>query len=194
MNGRIAVPALLAVAVLTLTQPALAGGLRCEVTDPEGDALWQLSNDNKDVPPYQDIVQIEATKVGHGVLTFAMDLAGEVPEHPSFLLPSVSLMIWTWTIDTDPETAPAGYPLAPGVSHPEEFLVRLIWDGGSFRADLVDRRPLLTEESAIVRPASFTISKSTISVSVEAEALGDPAGSDIAPAEPFLSRIFRGRS
>ena len=158
-----------------LGRQALAGGLSCTVTDPEGDPLWQSSTDNVEVPPYQDIVQIDVMKVGRSVLTFAMDVAGEVPAAPAFPLPSVSEMIWAWHIDTDPTTAPAGFPVAPGHTEPMEFVVRVVWDGGSFRGEFIDRRPLLTGGSALVRSAPFKISKSTLSVSVDAAAMGDPA-------------------
>ncbi len=165
----------LTVMAFALGRPALAGGLTCSATDPVGDPLWQSSTDQVEVPAYQDIVQIEATKVGRSVFTFAMDMADEIPAAPIFPLPSVSEMIWAWHLDTDPLTAPAGYPVAPGHTEVMEFVVRVIWDGGTFRGELIDRRPLLTGGSALVRSMPFKISKSTLSVSVDADALGNPS-------------------
>jgi len=166
---------LFSVVALALGRPAVAGGLTCSASDVAGDPLWQASTDQVEVPAFQDIVQIEAKKVGSGIFTFAMDVADGVPAAPVFPLPSVSEMIWAWHLDTDPATAPAGYPVAPGHTEVMEFVVRIIWDGGGFRGELIDRRPLLTGGSALVRSAPFKISKSTLSVSVDADALGNPS-------------------
>ena len=160
--------------ILASGSPILAGSLNCSVADAQGDALWEATSPSPEVQPYRDIVQIEATKVGRSVFIFAMDMASEVPNSPTFLLPSVAQMFWVWRLDTDPSTAPAGYPETPGISTPFEFVVRVIWDGGSFRGEVIDRRPLLTGGSALVRPAPFKISRATISVSVDSESLGDP--------------------
>jgi len=174
MSKGMAVLSLLTVAAVTFGQPALAGGLRCAITDPEGDAFWELSS-NVAAQPYRDIAQVEVAKAGRSVFTFAMDMAGEVPDHPTFLLPSVSQMLWWWLIDTDPATAPRGFPLPPGFAVESEFIVQVVWDGQSFTGQVIDRRPLLSRGQAVVTPASFKISKTTLSVSVDAESLGNPA-------------------
>ena len=150
----------------------------CEVFDAQGDAFWQglsalSAADAVEVPPYRDIIRIEARRSGT-ILTFSMDMAGQVPTAPTMILPVVKEMIWFWRLDTDPTTAPAGYPTAPGDPVPHEFMVRIVWDGARFRGELIDRRPLLTGGSAIVLPMPFQISGATLSVSVDSHALGDP--------------------
>lgn len=169
----------------------------CELFDPEGDAFWQglpaLSGaDAIEVPPYRDIIRVEARRSGT-TFTFLMDMAGEVPAAPTMILPVVKEMTWFWRLDTDPTTAPAGYPTAPGDPVPHEFMVRIVWDGARFRGELIDRRPLLTGGSAIVLPMPFQINGATLSVSVDSPALGDPESLRLAAgATDWQSQNVRG--
>ena len=164
----------MAVVLLMIGRAVLAAEWDCEVSDPEGDALWAGTTDNIEVPSYQDIIHIEVRKIGRSIFTFGMDVAGEVPATPIFVPSSVKQILWTWLLDTDPATTPAGYPSPPGTPASPEFIVRIIWNGVSFHGELVDRRPLLTGASATVLPAPSIISGATLSVSVDSHALGDP--------------------
>jgi hypothetical protein len=172
MKTMMAVLSLLTVAAVTFGQPALAGGLRCTVTDPEGDAFWWFTL-ALPAHPYQDIVQVQVREAGN-VFTFKMDVAGAVPDTPTFLVDGAKFMTWMWLVDLDPWTTPSGYPLAEGHAKQVEVWIHILWDGESFSAELIDRRPLLDGEEAVVTPISFSIKDATLSVSVDADVLGDP--------------------
>ena len=48
------------------------------------------------------------------------------------------------------------------------------WDGTQFRAEVDDRRPLLTGRDAVITPVEFRLKGSEVSASVSVAALGNP--------------------
>lgn len=158
--------AVCASAVLTINGPALAAN-RSIVTDPVGDASYGA-------PAYMDIVGAQLATSG-GTLHFQMTVAGAIPASPVLPPPSTKQISWSWPLDTDPTTFPAGAPLAPGYSGGAELIVTVAWDGSTFSAFLQDRRPLLTGGQAILTPVGYTISGTLLRVDVEASALGNPS-------------------
>ncbi len=152
-----------------------AGPLTSVVTDPAGDAAWNLNSgpgSSKKVPDYLDLVRSEITQKGSD-FTMTIDVAAPIG------LPDVStgngLIGWAIGLDTDPTTAPAGYPLSNGTVVPFEFYVNVTYDGTRFQGMVIDRRPLLTGREAIVTPHPFSITDSRITMTVSASAVGAPS-------------------
>jgi hypothetical protein len=142
-----------------------------EVSDPVGDAV---ASDGSGVigEAYQDIVSAGVSKKGR-TFVFAIHVAASLPSHPTRPHQKV-LQEWSWNLNTDPSTFPAGFPFAPGTAAPPEFIVLVLWDGRSMRASVIDRRPLLKGERVTITPAPFHIRRGTVTVSVGAGALGNP--------------------
>ncbi len=119
------------------------------VLDPAGDA-------NFGAPAFQDIVRSEISKQG-GSFVLLMEMSGSVPENPPLPPPGISEIWWAWAFNLDPTMSPQGYPFAPGVALPADFVVYVGWDGTEFKARAIDRRPLLTGEEASL-PLSHSVS------------------------------------
>ncbi len=155
-----------------LAQPVSAKALTSVITDPQGDAFFA---DSHPAPGYQDIVRATIASDGRQ-FTFGIELAAPIPDTPA-LPPGVVLMVWSWGVDTNPATAPAGFPFVPGPegAAPAEFLVWVIWDGTSFTGIVIDRRPLITGGEAIITSVSFDRSGAVATVSVNAALLGKPS-------------------
>lgn len=141
------------------------------VTDPVGDAIYSPGITGQ---AYQDIVEVSITQ-RHDGFTFGMDLAASIPDSPPLLPPGVERLTWSWHLDTDPNTAPCGFPHAPGICVNSEFFVYVLWDGTTFTGLLVDRRPLLTGGEAVLTPVSFTIDGSGITAFVDGPMIGNPS-------------------
>jgi hypothetical protein len=84
-------------------------------------------------------------------------------------------------IDSDPATAPAGYPFKKNSANFAEFYVALCWSptssfglGAEWVGFLIDRRPLLTGGQALVEPLTSSIEGTHASVVVDIAALGNP--------------------
>lgn len=156
---------MIALVAFAFVQPVSAA-LTSVVEDPVGDACCNSE-------AYRDIVKAEITKQGR-TFFFSMEIAGPIPETPEFPAGSVDLLSWGWSLDTNSETFPAGYPFkdAPVAS---EYFVWFLWDGTRFTAELIDRTPLLTGGTAIITPLAFTIEGAVFKTSVNAEIMGDPS-------------------
>lgn len=152
--------------VLTISVPALAATPSI-VTDPVGDASFGA-------PAYMDIVGAQLA-TSNGTLQFEMTVAAAIPAAPVLPPPSTKQISWSWPLDTDPTTFPAGAPLAPGYSGGAELIVTVAYDGSTFSAFLQDRRPLLTGGQAILTPLRSTISGTLLRVEAQASALGNPS-------------------
>jgi hypothetical protein len=141
------------------------------VTDPQGDAV---ASDGSGVrgEPYQDIVRAEVCKKG-GRFVFVMDVGGPLPAGPVGPGETI-LQEWSWNINSDPATFPAGFPFPDGSAAPPEFIVWVLWDGRTFTASVIDRRPLLAGRDARITPAPFHIEGATVKVWVGAGLLGKP--------------------
>ena len=135
------------------------------VADPSGDATYQA-------PGFMDIVGAEAVLTGD-TISFRMSVAAPIPAAPPLPPPANNQIHWDFPVDADPSTFPAGYPYpsAPGQARNAEFFVKVAWDGSSFSAVLVDRRPLLSGGEATFRPLAFTISGTDVQADVPASLL-----------------------
>ena len=138
-------------------------------SDPVGDALYK-------VPGYLDIVGAELTSEA-GTYTFRMTVAAPIPARSKLPVPARASIRWAFPIDSDVTTFPVGAPYAPGngQSGPAEFNIRVVTDGKTFWASLLDRRPLLAGGDAVLVPLAFDVSGSQVRVPVPAALLGDPA-------------------
>jgi len=135
----------------------------------------------KDAPAYQDIIEAEVTRVGDGggdtYYVFREGMAGPLTADSS--LPSnpggIKEVLWDWGIDTDGTTFPTGYPFSgKGNTRPYEFMIWLDWDGERFTGVLIDRRPLLRGEQAVLSEIEFAIDGADVLLFVPAALLGDP--------------------
>jgi hypothetical protein len=154
--------------VLTAGLPASAATHTSAVTDPAGDAVFGA-------PSFMDVVTASVTKSGQ-TFSFRMGVAGSIPASPPPTPPGTNAVYWSWPLDTDPTTFPAGYPLAQGQAGGAELILSVAWEGGSFSALLVDRRPLLTGSQAVITPIPFSISGAALRIDVTSAALGNPPG------------------
>jgi hypothetical protein len=152
----------------------------CEITDPVGDFLGFAGGTINSNPcqgpgsgcePWLDIVSASALKQG-GSFHFSVTVAEAVPPAPP-LRPGAKRDIWAWNLDTDPTTSPKGFPFDPSTVAPPEFIVRVIWNGASFSAVLIDRRPLLSGGEASVVPVLFEVNGTQVSAVVDQSLLGN---------------------
>jgi hypothetical protein len=147
------------------------------VTDRIGDAAFNLNTgpgSTKKAPDFQDIVRSEISKVGRTFI-FTSEFAGPLPAEPPGSSGSLGWYEWDWGLDTDPASFPSGLPFPPGQALGIEFFPALIADGTTYSAILVDRRPLLSGNEAVVTPVDFMISGATITLYVDASLLDDPS-------------------
>jgi hypothetical protein len=164
----------LAAAVVLLSHsPGLAQSLTCQVADPVGDFFPLGPCPEIRSAPYLDIVGARISTDG-GQFLFEMTLAAAVPAMPP-LDQGAKRLVWAWNLDTNPGTAPKGFPFDAGTVAPPEFIVRVIWDGTSFAAVVIDRRPLLSGSEAVIVPAHFEPGGSVLAAIVDASILGNPA-------------------
>ncbi len=107
-----------------------------------------------------------------------------MPDEP--FVPQGRVIDWFIGIDTDPTTFPTGFPNPPGFAFPCEFTVDIFWDGTDFDAILIDRRPSLVGEDAIVTRIPFNIDvtsegsllRGELSASVSSRMLDKPRSFD----------------
>ena len=153
-----------------------AAALTSLVTDPAGDVK------NK-TPAWLDLA---SASVGHqGTrFIFAWDLAAPVPSDPAAdpAIPAHSDHVCIGDgLDTDPTSAPVGYPFGKNEANFLELVVALCWNptgsfglGTGFVGLLLDRRPLLAGGQAIITPVEVEIDGSHVAIGVDATALGGP--------------------
>ena len=161
-----------ALVALAFAQPVSAASTST-VSDPSGDAFFDGTP--LPGPGYQDIVQATVTSEGSN-FTFVMDVADPIPSNPT-LPPGIQVLMWNFTLNTNPASAPKGYPFAPGNAAPGEYLVMVVWDGTAFRASLVDRTSLLTGGQATVTDLSFSFNaeRTEVTLSTGATMIGSPS-------------------
>jgi len=148
--------------------------------DPAGDAFFAAVVEPQRAPDYLDLIGGEVT-LQDGIFIFNFTLADPVPDDPD--VPQANgangLIVWQWVIDTDPTTFPPGFPLQPNAARAPEFAVQVVWHGGAKpSAVLIDRRPLLAGEGAIVTDIPFDIDGTGLSASVSYQMLGSPPSFD----------------
>ena len=161
-------------------RPALsldASALTSVVADPVGDVK------NK-APAWLDLASASVARQGVRFV-FAWDLAGPVPSDPAAdpAIPAHSDHVCIGDgLDTDPTSAPVGYPFGKNEANLLELVVALCWNptgsfglGTGFLGLLLDRRPLLAGGPATITPVEFRIDGQQVVIAVNAAALGDPA-------------------
>ena len=159
--------------IALLAAPEAQSGSKTSVAeDPEGDAfiIFDFVEPSR-APDYLDLIRGEITLQG-GIFIFKLTVAGPVPDEP--FVPQGRVIDWFIGIDTDPNTFPTGFPTPPQSAHPCEFDVDIFWDGTDFDAILIDRRPSLVGEDAIVTPIPFNIDGNELSASVSRRMLDRP--------------------
>ncbi len=143
--------------IALLAAPEAQSGSKTSVAeDPDEDAFinLNLNVDPQEAPDYLDLIGGEITLQG-GIFIFKLTVAGLVPDEP--FEPQGRLIDWFIGIDTDPTTFPTGFPGPANAAFPDEFDVDIFWDGTDFDAILIDRRPSLVGEDAIVTRIPFNI-------------------------------------
>jgi hypothetical protein len=164
------------VAVVTAARPA-AAQLVSGADDPAGDVSTTLNGTA--VAAYQDIVEA-SIKLIDGRFVFAMEVAARIPARPE--LPNgANLLEWAFRLRTDLSTCASGYPYPPAatltspeVTHCAQFMVFIVSDGTRFEGMLIDRRPSVAGEPAVVTPIPFSISGTRITASIDAALVGNP--------------------
>lgn len=146
--------------------PAAAAS-SCGAMDPIGDARF-------DAPGFEDIRAAALTQTDAS-LVFSMQVASSVPAQPPLAPPAVAGLRWFWPVQTDPTTAPRGFPEAPGYAVPFQFEIYVANDGSGYYAQVIDRRPLLTGGDPIITDVPFTISGNALTVLVDPRLLGSPS-------------------
>jgi hypothetical protein len=137
------------------------------VADTPGDALLSSA------PGYVDVrsagVSEEADAFSF-VATLAAPIpsSAEVPEDWDGLL-------WSFCLDTHGASDPSGYPFAATTVVPCEFIVTALSKGDQVAGSLIDRRPLLDSKQATTTPLPVALDGSTMTISVPAAKLGNPA-------------------
>ncbi len=158
----------MAVAAMTMT-PLASAALTSVVTDPVGDVLFHA-------PAFQDIVRSEIRESG-GTFTLSMDVAGPIPVSPALPPPGENQIWWDFALLTSLAAFPQGFPFARGCNAPFDFFIHVVWDGTSFSGMLIDRRPLLAGEPAVVAsvPFSFAMDRAEVRLFVDAAMIGGPS-------------------
>jgi hypothetical protein len=132
------------------------------VIDPQGDAFY---NNGNEAPAFLDI--LDASFTISDTLTLTVDVAGPLdalPNPPG----SHGVFDWHFALNTDDSTDPAGLPLPPGLTAPAEFYVGALWDGTVFSGLLIDRRPALAGQPALLYSIPVSVSGSRMTITVPA--------------------------
>jgi hypothetical protein len=154
-------------------------GTSSSVIDPVGDATFRQNTgpgSAKKVPDWLDITGAEISKQGQ-TFVLTMALAGALTTLPE-ASGGFGVYQWGWGLETDLGTAPAGTPFPSSDPNLFEFFILLDWDGSAFQAIVMDRRPLLSGGEAILTPVEFSVTGTTIRLSVPQRLLGNPTAFD----------------
>lgn len=146
------------------------------VIDPIGDV-------KNNAPAWLDLSSASVSKQGTRFL-FTWDLAAPVPSDPTAdpAIPAHSDHVCLGDgLDTDPTSAPVGFPFGKNEANFAEFYVAVCWSptgsfglGTGFLGLLIDRRPLLGSGQAVIVPVEFSIQGTHVSMVVGDAALGHP--------------------
>ena len=150
---------------------ALAREYRCSVVDPAGDST-DAPGIGFNGEAFQDMLRSSIER-GIGAVTFSMEVAAAVPSAPRMKNPN-GLLLWMWGMNTG-STFPLGYPLAPGNAGLLEFWIHLAWNGKSFYAEVIDRRPTVQGGQPIITSVPFVIDGQTIKVIAPVTLFDDPS-------------------
>jgi hypothetical protein len=136
------------------------------VSDPAGDAPNGSAG-------WEDIVG-GSVCLADGIYTFTWTMADSIPAQLDLSSTGIKLEDWTFPLDTDPSTAPAGLPVPQNQPLAPEFFVVVTGDESGFSATLMDRRPLLLNEPWVVTPIDFAVDGAQLVATVPSALLGDP--------------------
>ena len=169
MGRKLAV--IILMSTLTTFSPATshAQNFTCAAADPAGDPNLSPGL-GFDGAPYQDILETGIQRSG-GATVFSMEVAAPIPASPGLKTPNGRLL-WMWGMSTAPG-APQGFPLSPGVAGALEFWIDVTWDGVSFTAEVIDRRPALEGGEPIITSVPFTIDGANVTVTANSALFGD---------------------
>ena len=169
LTGCVALAALGAAAALDAA-PATADeewSVLSSISDPAGDAEFNAE-------AFQDFVLCELTMSAEGDLGMRMELAGPVPEAPELPPNGKKEIWWQFAFDFDPTTAPSGTPYPQNANGLiAEFMAYVRWDGTEFAGILIDRRPLLSGEEALISPIPFSIDGTIVRLVMPSELIGE---------------------
>ena len=169
LTGCMALAALGAAAALDVA-PAAADeewSVLSSISDPAGDAAFNAE-------AFQDLVLCELTKSADGDLGLRMELAGSVPDAPELPPNGKNEIWWQWAFDFDPTTSPSGTPYPQNANGLiAEFIACVRWDGTEFTGILIDRRPLLTGEEALISPIPFSVDGTIVKAVLPAALIGE---------------------
>ncbi len=167
--------------VVTAPSDAIAFEATAGMTSAITDALGDVKNK---APIWLDLTVASITRAD-GRFVFQWDVAAAVPANPTLdpAVPAHSDHVCIGTgLEADPTTAPVGYPFGKNEENFAEFYVAICWNptgsfglGTGFVGFLVDRRPLLSGQSALVVPIEARVDGKHLAVSLDADALGDPS-------------------
>jgi len=102
------------------------------------------------VPGYLDAFGAGVAE-GWGDFVFVFEVAEPIPS--AFDVPQgYDAALWSFCLDTDPSSAPAGYPFVSMGAVPCDFIVLGTSEGGEVTGILIDRRPLAAGKDALTRP------------------------------------------
>ena len=149
-------------ALLVSLAALTAGAQTATVIDPQGDAFYSNGNE---APAFLDILVASFTV--SDPMTLTVDVAGSLnalPNPPG----SAGIFFWNFSLNTDNSTDPPGFPVAPGQTESQEFMVYAQWDGTAFSGVFVDRRPALTGQPALLYLIPVSVSGSRITITVPA--------------------------
>ncbi len=146
-----------------------------------GDAFGDVKNK---APTWLDLTAASITRED-GRFRFEWDVAAAVPTNPTLdpAVPAHSDHICMGTgLETDVTTAPVGYPFGKNEANFAEFYVAMCWNptgslglGSGFTGLLIDRRPLLDGQPALVLPIEAHIDGKHVTVSLRVADLDDPS-------------------
>lgn len=140
------------------------------VSDLPGDAVMASTDP---APGYLDLLGAGVVRQDDGAFVLSMALAEPVPHAPKVQDPYVALG-WSFCLDTDPDTAAPGFPLAT-IPMPCEFIVHTRWNGSKISGVLIDRRPLVGGGDAETFTMDPAIDDAGIIVTVPSAQLDDPS-------------------
>jgi hypothetical protein len=154
----------------SLVGPSFATNYNCSVTDPVGDAT-DSPGQGFAGEAYQDMVMSGIERTPDAVV-FSMEVATPIPSAPHLKNPN-GLLLWMWGMNTA-STFPFGYPIPPGQPGLLEFWIHLAWNGQSYYAEVIDRRPTVQGGAPVVTPVPFTIDDRTIRIFASPALFDDP--------------------
>jgi hypothetical protein len=137
------------------------------ISDPSGDTLMPSA------PGYVDALSAGVFEAG-GTLSFTFTLVAPIPTR--FEVPTGwDALLWSFCLDTESSSDPAGYPFAASTVVPCEFIVTAVSRGTGVTGALIDRRPLLDAKRAATTSTRVAFDGATVTLAVPAAKLGDPA-------------------